>query len=664
MTSVLSRLACALLLLLAAAPVPARAAGPTGAPPAAGRPAPPQVSRDAAGRWRLPLERAGLGPEVRLAGPDGTAELELPVPPGMRASAVTARMQLPADLERGTIEVRAGSRRLTLARLRGPDRNLTLPLGGLAGGPDGRVAVTLAVRLDTADDICAQTVAGTAVVLAAPALLLTGTPVRPSTVAGFWPPALTELTVLVGAEPSIAAREAVLDLAGALAARYQGQRPVVRVRRAPRGRPPVAARPFAATVTVRDTGRARIGLVPGTTGVALDVAGPAGQLPALALEAASASTLVTEREAAPSGPVAPESREAGPALSTRRSLAALGVTRLTASGAGRLRIPIAFSQAQLGGPAEIVQVRLLGTHTPVPTAASASLAVLADGVQQLTTALTDSGQLDATVELGLGQLHRDTLVEARVDYAPPSGRCARGFAPMTVQLSPASYVEREPGQSLGPGFGRFPQALGERVPVAVGPDPVALELAANLAAELVRMGGTGAPSRRFGVVTAAGLATGRDTGIAVGSAPVLASLGVPVRLDGGKLTLTIPPPGQAGLAGVRLSGSPGLLFATGQGGRDLLVAAGPRGRLAQLTESLRSQADGLAALTGDLVVLPGSGRPVGLDLYGTDPVAEPGGDERSGPRWTAIAMLALASAALVGVVALIGALWRRRRRAG
>ena len=458
MTSVLSRLACALLLLLAAAPVPARAAGPTGAPPAAGRPAPAQVSRDAAGRWRLPLERAGLGPEVRLAGPDGTAELELPVPPGMRASAVTARMQLPADLERGTIEVRAGSRRLTLARLRGPDRNLTLPLGGLAGGPDGRVAVTLAVRLDTADDICAQTVAGTAVVLAAPALLLTGTPDRPATVAGFWPPALTELTVLVGAEPSIAAREAVLDLAGALAARYQGQRPVVRVRRAPRGRPPVAARPFAArpfaaTVTVRDTGRARIGLVPGTTGVALDVAGPAGQLPALALEAASASTLVTEREAAPSGPVAPESREAGPALSTRRSLAALGVTRLTASGAGRLRIPIAFSQAQLGGPAEIVRVRLLGTHTPVPSAASASLAVLADGVQQLTTALTDSGQLDATVELGLGQLHRDTLVEARVDYAPPSGRCARGFAPMTVQLSPASYVERSRGSRSGRGSG-------------------------------------------------------------------------------------------------------------------------------------------------------------------------------------------------------------------
>jgi hypothetical protein len=386
MTSALSRLACA-LLLLAAAPVPARAAGRTGAQsaPAAGHPAPPQVSRDAGGRWRLPLERAGLGPEIRLAGPDGTAELELPVPPSMRASALTARMQLPADLERGTIEVRAGSRRLTLIELGGRDQNLTLPLGGLAGGPDGRVMVTLAVRLDTADDICAQTVAGTAVVLAAPALLLTGTPARPATVAGFWPPALTELTVLVGAAPSAAAREAVLDLAGALAARYQGQRPVVKVQRAPRGRPPVAARPFAATVTVRDTGRARIGLVPGTTGVALDVAGPTGQLPALALEAASASTLVTEREAAPSGPVAPESREAGPALSTRRSLAALGITRLTATGAGRLRIPIAFSQAQLGGPAEIVRVRLLGTHTPVPKAASASLAVLADGVQQLTT---------------------------------------------------------------------------------------------------------------------------------------------------------------------------------------------------------------------------------------------------------------------------------------
>jgi hypothetical protein len=634
---------------LAAVPVPA--AGQDEPPVDVGAEPAPQPPLDPSAPT-LSFEQLGLGPSLGLGGRSARREVVIPVPAGMAATSLTAVIRTSSATSGGSLEVRADDVPLAAVDLDGATPAgvpLSVPLDGVPV-EDGVVLVELVTQLDGVDDErCAALLTPPEAFLVDGVIAYAGTEQPVASVSRFLPPVLTQVDLVLPSVYSSQQAEAALRLAANVALQYGTQEPAVDVHvgEVP-GRVPS---PFRRTIELVQ-GEAGVAVTTTAAGTVLTVSGDGASL----AQQVDLLTSQLDRLAVASSAAVMLSQPVDQELVRgRRTVAALGFGNLQGTGVGRVELAVPFSQAALGGPTSSIVAHLLGTTTPVPDGASASLSVVFNDVILSSQALDASGAFDVRTELPDGLLRRDNDVVLRVDYTPPGGLCDPGAQQMTVQLDPSSLISGSPGTSLPDGFERFPQAFLPTFTVALGTlDGASLSVATDLVVALQR---TSARLLRPEVHPWAAAVSSPAPTLFVGQENVDfdAALQPPLQLLAGREVQATTEPLQVQLGGEVAAveafsvGSRDVLLATWQGQQDLLVDLA----------GWVADPEGWRGLLGDAVVLGAVGEPEQLSLRTPAPgttVAAAG--DGGGLPWTAVAVGALA----LLVVVLAVAVWRLRRR--
>lgn len=331
-----------------------------------------------------------------------------------------------------------------------------------------------------------------------------------------------------------------------------------------------------------------------------------------------------------------------------QSLKDAGTTTIKLSGYGTPESYVGVTQSQFGGPVSSVKVQLKGTHTAVPDNAQAQLSVFWNDYLLSSKNLDGGDSFTMDADVPAGQLQANNGLRIRLAALPAGGDCTgpAGVMPMEVTLDTAgSTLTAVRGDSIKAGFARFPQALGQSVPVAFGDANAQANTvnAATLIASLQRESATLLDTRVVGLDTLAGSS---ESGLVVGAtADVANKLSAPLRLAEFR---TISPDDVE--YGVGASAPFGVLEAFAQGGRDLLLlgawapesdVAAASALQASLTSHVGGVEGGWASLSRNLLVTQPSGTPVLLESNAVVPQKAVTDDYRPYAWWIGGAVLAL-----------------------
>lgn len=610
-------LAWLLLTGLATQPTAAQTDGDPG-PEATAEPASTGPTADGDG-WRVPLASVGGERNLRLTGQIAQRELFLPIPDGMEAIALEAQTLTSPDVESGFVEVRNGDDVLTVIELSGEADDVMIPLDG-ATVQDGGIALTLLARLRSTDDICTTNLLGAWLLLQDATLVLAGDGQPPTTVGAFFPPILTDVTLVIPEAPTAAEADAALHTAAALALRYPAQMPALQV--VTDASEAAASTPFSRAVVVREDADA--------DAMTVDTSGDtptlvlSGNAEGLANQGALLSGDTTALAAASSAAVldltAPDQL-----TGERFSFDALGLQNLQVSGIGRIELPLTLSQSAFGGPIQSMTLHLRGAYTPVSGNERGVLSIFVNGVLIDAVPLDNSSQFALTVDVPQATIQRDNTITAQFEYVPAGGLCTVGYGSFTGQISGESVVQIERGQALNPGFHRFPQALWPSFNVAFEPlNAESLATATTLISALQRLSAT---PLQFGVTSWQAAVDG--------DAPALL-----VAANSANVDSLNPPLLSQPLRVVDADGSERLrldvdtnaavLQAFEQNGRNVLLAQ-TSDTPALLASALEQSADGWYALQGDTLVVVDGQPPLNLRLRGGDMEVVP--EEAPPPPW-------------------------------
>ncbi|MDI2036624.1 cellulose biosynthesis cyclic di-GMP-binding regulatory protein BcsB [Paenarthrobacter nitroguajacolicus] len=469
-----------------------------------------------------------------------------------------------------------------------------------------------------------------------------GTPEVPTTVGGFFPVSVPAVVLPVPADPGADVSAAIMVASAAMSQRY----PEASVSVVPEAG-------LAATAASLPPG-SRILSVVGDQGEAGTKLATAAGLPQLVLSGhdeqlrTAARALASDKTAlAVTSSVTglTSALPASPGL--QQSLQDLGSKTLKLSGYGTPESYVGVSQSQFGGPVQSVKVQLKGTHTAVPNNAQAQLSVFWNDYLLSSKNLDGGDSFSVDAEVPAGQLQANNGLRIRLAALPVGGDCdgPAGVMPMEVTVDTAgSTLTAARGGSLKAGFARFPQALGQGVPVAFGDGNAQANTvnAATLMASLQRESATLLDARLVGLDTLAGSS---ESGLVVGATGEVANkLSAPLRLAEFR---TIAPDDVE--YGVGTSAPFGVLEAFEQGGRDLLLlgAWAPEGdnAAATLQSSLADHISGVeggwASLSRNLLVTQPSGTPVLLESNVVVPQKAVTDDYRPYAWWIGAAVLVL-----------------------
>ncbi|MEN9225104.1 MAG: cellulose biosynthesis cyclic di-GMP-binding regulatory protein BcsB [Thermostichus sp. DRC_bins_24] len=143
-----------------------------------------------------------------------------------------------------------------------------------------------------------------------------------------------------------------------------------------------------------------------------------------------------------------------PIQGNRRSLRELGFADPTLRGIGTQSLLLNFDLAQLGGRPRDLAFQLNAVMTPVDGRAGDRLngQVFLNGVLLQTYNLTGRNQFSESLRLPSGLLRRTNTLELRFDYAPSQGSCGGSPTPLTLQVR---------GDSSALSWNGYEAALGE-----------------------------------------------------------------------------------------------------------------------------------------------------------------------------------------------------------
>ncbi|GAP61798.1 hypothetical protein ARMA_0221 [Ardenticatena maritima] len=441
--------------------------------------------------WRVPFPDLGLPETLRLQGAVAEQTYFVPLAKGIRATYLEADMVVSPDVVDGYVEVRSQDRLLATVPFTNTVCHVRVPLEQ-ARVQDNVMPLTLRARIRSDDDVCTTSYVGGWLEWQQPTLTFEGVPQSPARIGEFWPPVVHDVHIVVPPAPSPVEAEAALRIAAAVAQRYRAVRPTLHIealREDGPFPPPSAANPTLARLWER---RIVIRETSAVNRLTLDT----DDMPTLRLEGSPdalrmqsrlvASRLVSAVVARTADAITlAEAETVGRDLIT---FAELQPPTLNLFGVGRMTIPLAVSQADLGGPVKTLALRLSGTHTPPPETAHATLSVYVNEGLVHAVPLNQSGFFDLYIPVAGALLQRDNTIRIQVDYTPPGGNCEIGAHPFGLTLSPQSYLAFERGGSLPPGFGRIPQSLLPTFDVAFDRlDLAALRAAALLTAEWQRL---------------------------------------------------------------------------------------------------------------------------------------------------------------------------------
>ncbi|MGW0182941.1 hypothetical protein, partial [Nocardia sp. NPDC003345] len=604
------------------------------------------------GTTEFPARELGLGDPITLRGDDDQVDLAIPVPPGMTPAALTMAVDLPADLERGTVDVESRDRVIGYAELpAGPATRVpvTIPLGEAT--IDERAAtLTVHVNLFPALGRCPDDWFDHGAVLRDIRVSYTGAPRTPTVIADFLPPVLQELRVYVPETPSDPESTAALSLSTAIVA-YYGSQPVrVSLRRlAPDGAVTEPDDDFTRSIAIREGGDAATTLTPATGPPAMLVTGSGDAL-------MNQIRLITSRvsEFAVGSRAVAGSLDQPPILAPETTtLGQLGVGDLRAASHAQVSVRFGLDQSRLGRPSGGIRVALRGHYTPLPPSQAGQLVVTAGDRELTSWAAEPSGQIDRWIDIPDEVLQRDTPVQVTLRTTGDTGRCGTD-QPLTLTILPGSEVTSEPAPGGPPdGFQALPAALLPDFDVAATTgDFEDLSRAVTITSGLQSLTSTRLAPQWTSVPDV--VAGNRPAVLIAADGRALDGISPPLsKTDDTRLQVT----DRDGTT-TALQLSPDLRFASLQsyydGERQLLVAtsnAGP-GELGRTLDWVSARPEGWYALSGDILFTAAGREPVDYALP-TDTTAP--ADSTASVTTTMRVLLVVAG--LLLIIGLIVVLW-------
>ncbi|PPI43270.1 hypothetical protein C5E09_11555 [Rathayibacter iranicus] len=599
------------------------------------------------------VQGAATGATITVAAGAPLQYLAVPIAEGVTPTRVLATLATDAPVQGALVVVVAGR---TVQTVEASARTLDLPVqqGDVV---DGVLAIGFQLTGASASTGALCEVPGRALTVSDVAVLSDGTPTAPTTVGGFFPDAVSAVSILVPDGAGDALRAAGLSAAASLASRY----------------------PVGTSITVSEEGAtgARPQLDAATGRVVRFSAGEGAVVSAIAQNAGVPELTLTGAEGdlaaagaalgsefaglASSASTTGLAQKVIPSSSLEHSLADFGAERIALGSTGASASYTTITQSAFGGPVSTVQVDLVGTHSAIPAGITATANVYWNDFLIGSSVLGTDTAIDMQLTVPTGQLASSNALSVRLSAVREGdGQCIGSADTVPIEFfvdGAGSTVTGVRGESSAPGFGRFPQAFGGELAVAFGGSasgPDALRSAGDLVTALQRV-----DSRPL-AVSVVGLDDFLDSdssGLVVSAgADEAEALRSPLRLasftaiDSSRVEY-----------GVGTEAPYAALEAFTANGRDIVLLGGwsPDGASSsELQTSIAAWAatEGWASLAGDLAVSGSAGAdPVQIDSNEITPQAEVKDDYSAYAIWFVVAVV------VIGLLILLGWLLRRRR---
>ncbi len=146
------------------------------------------------------------------------------------------------------------------------------------------------------------------------------------------------------------------------------------------------------------------------------------------------------------------------------TFARLGYPNEEVQGIGTQTVTYHFSQADMGEPIHNLTLRFAGVLSQLPSKSSGYISVSFNG-DTIYTQPINSTRYDFYTSVKNSLLRRDNTVQISFTIMPGGGKCQLGTLPFLGTVDNASYLQFQKGESLPPGFDRFPTAFTEQMPV-------------------------------------------------------------------------------------------------------------------------------------------------------------------------------------------------------
>lgn len=592
---------------------------------------------------------------LAVSGPYGSDATSIPVLPGLVpvTLATTIEGGTGAIGTEGSYTLAAGDVSASVSSRTGGPVTIALPPEAAA---DGFLPLRLSARIIDEDGCADEDVDETLTArVREVTVTYSGSPIAPTTAADFFSAAVKTISLVSPPDQAAFASAAVLQAASSLGTAYpRAQISTVA---------PVPSGPFDRIVDI----------VPGTGPVVttVDIVGATPRMvltgdPTALVTAAAA--LGSENLALASGPQVDELAQSGTAeTALTLKWADVGSPTPTLEGIGTIDETVNIEQIRFGGPVSQLDLRVVGTHLPSPAGANNTITLLVNDRIVDSQFLGDNDTFELTGIVGADAIRRGNAITVQVSSQAIGGDCRSATAATRVDIdAAASTIAATPGQTLPPGFSRFPQVLGSALPVsfAKGPNQADLSNAVSLVASMSRLATN---PFTVSVVPVNDFLTAEQPGLLINAGPEESTqLGAPLPFDPVRKPATAPPNFTVTLD------SPFAAFeAFNSGGRDLLMlgafpatepdrAAGLQRDIATV---LAPAPDGWYSLSGDVMFLAGGPEPTYLSI--ASPTAAADGAEAdqtasSGvPAWVWVG--GLVAALLLGTGAVLWLVSRRAR---
>lgn len=588
-------------------------------------------------------------------GPYGSDATSIPVLPGLVPTTLTTTIEggTGAVGSEGTYTLAAGDASATVSSRTGGPVTINLPP---ETATDGFLPLRLSARIIDEDGCADEDVDDTiAARVREVTITYTGAPIAPTTAADFFSAAVKNIAVVSPPDQATFAAAAVLQAASSLGTAYPRAQ-ISTTAPAPGG-------PFDRIVDI----------VPGAGPVVTKI-DLVGTTPRMLLTGdptalvAAAAALGSENLAIASAPEVTDLAQTGTA-DTSLSLrwADVGSPAPTLEGIGTIDETINIEQIRFGGPVSQLDLRVVGTHLPSPAGANNTITLLVNDRILDSQFLGDNDTFELTGVVGADAIRRGNAITVQVSSQAVGGDCRSATAATRVDIdAAASTITATPGQSLPPGFNRFPQVLGSSLPVsfAKGPNQPDLGNAVGLVASMSRLATN---PFTVTVVPVNDFLQAEAPGLLINAGPEESTqLGAPLPYDPVRKPATAPPNFTVTLD------SPFAAFeAFATGGRDLLMLgafpATDPDRAAELQAALATEIapapDGWYKLTGDVMFTAGGPKPTYLSLAAATAAADGQDAEQTSssgvPAWIWVG--GLIAALLLGTGAVLWFISRRAR---
>ncbi len=172
------------------------------------------------------------------------------------------------------------------------------------------------------------------------------------------------------------------------------------------------------------------------------------------------------------------------------TLSGLNAAPVHLEGIGTQTVELAINQPSFGSSLDSVEIDVTGAMTELPTGGQGRVDFLWNDELIDSIPMGMASTISNTLKVPSEQLRRTNDFGISLSYAPPGGECSPKplGARADIDIS-TTRVLADDGDSLPPGFGRFPQVFSSAVPVTYlnnGPTTADLSATANLIASLER----------------------------------------------------------------------------------------------------------------------------------------------------------------------------------